>query len=44
MGWFAVTDGIRPPSGAVPLDRAADALAKQQAGRARFRMVLTADE
>lgn len=40
---FALTNGVRPMTETVPLDRAADALAEQQAGRARFRMVLTVD-
>ncbi|GAA5161947.1 alcohol dehydrogenase [Pseudonocardia eucalypti] len=38
---FAVTTGVRARVQTVPLDAAAEALAEQQAGRARFRMVLT---
>lgn len=40
---FAVTTWVRPHVEVVPLDAAADALARQQAGQARFRMVLTTD-
>lgn len=40
---FAVTNGVRPHIQTMPLDRAPEALAVQQAGRARFRMVLTTE-
>lgn len=38
---FAVTNGVRPIIEVKPLIQAAEALADQQAGKARFRMVLT---
>jgi alcohol dehydrogenase len=38
---FALVSGVRPRVRAVPLEQAGEALTTQQAGQARFRMVLT---
>ncbi|MET9085866.1 zinc-binding dehydrogenase [Streptomyces sp. NPDC004237] len=38
---FALASGVRPQVQSAPLEQAADALKIQQAGQARFRMVLT---
>ncbi|MET9023280.1 alcohol dehydrogenase [Actinopolymorpha sp. NPDC004070] len=40
---FSVLHGIRPMTEKLPLDRAGEAYDKMLAGKARFRMVLTAD-
>ncbi|BAC68433.1 hypothetical protein SAVERM_723 [Streptomyces avermitilis MA-4680 = NBRC 14893] len=39
---FSALHGIRPMTEIVPLDRADEAYQKMLAGKARFRMVLTA--
>ncbi len=38
---FALASGVRPRVQTAPLEQAAEALKTQQAGQARFRMVLT---
>lgn len=41
---FALASGVRPQVQTAPLEQAAEALKTQQAGQARFRMVLTTEE
>ncbi|WP_171110255.1 MULTISPECIES: alcohol dehydrogenase catalytic domain-containing protein [unclassified Streptomyces] len=41
---FALTSGVRPQVQTAPLEQAAEALKTQQAGQARFRMVLTTSD
>ena len=41
---FSVLAGVRPRIETMPLERAAEAVARMKAGRANFRMVLTMTE